>query len=315
MSRLTFHLVSISEISYNRPSICRDAFWILDNQTISNQTIMNINIWDFFIDTNNTVYVSTNSSSAIQFWLEDGQTGSRIMNNNVSNISSFFITEKGEIYFHTTSANVSRVEQWMPNGSVSTVMYVNGTCVSLFVDIFGSIYCSLADQNQVIKKEFNNHPNSSSVIAGNDNGTNGSASDMLHNPRSIFVTDELNLYVADCGNNRVLFFKNRERTGTSVLGNGTIQLNCPTGLAMDRDENLYVTDNNNQRIIRSWFNGMQCIIGCDLNSNSMSNYISPPSLRFDSYGNIYSVNSTTNRIEKYLLDNTTCHGKIRRQLS
>lgn len=78
------------------------------------------------------------------------------------------------------------------------------------------------------------------------------------------------LYVADTGNNRVLAWRNsldsqsgiaadliigqRDRTSTLALGPGTSLASSglaqPTGLAVDRNGNLYVADSGNNRILR-----------------------------------------------------------------
>lgn len=77
------------------------------------------------------------------------------------------------------------------------------------------------------------------------------------------------LYIADTGNNRVLAWRNpvnaangapadlvigqRDRFSSNFNGPGTpftTGLNQPTGLAVDRDGNLYVADSNNNRILR-----------------------------------------------------------------
>lgn len=77
------------------------------------------------------------------------------------------------------------------------------------------------------------------------------------------------LYLADTGNNRVLAWRNpvnaangaqadlvigqRDRFSSNANGPGTsftTGLNQPTGVAVDRDGNLYVVDTNNNRILR-----------------------------------------------------------------
>ncbi len=49
-------------------------------------------------------------------------------------------------------------------------------------------------------------------------GSAGSTSNTLNNPRGIFVDTTLNLYVADCGNNRIpKFIKNQCSKYTKVF--------------------------------------------------------------------------------------------------
>jgi DNA-binding beta-propeller fold protein YncE len=77
-----------------------------------------------------------------------------------------------------------------------------------------------------------------------------------------------NLYVADYGNNRVLFFPFGSTSATRVYGqqglfnsstpnNGGVtanSLNQPTGLALDSLGNLYICDSSNNRVLL-FYNG------------------------------------------------------------
>ncbi|CAF4176203.1 unnamed protein product, partial [Adineta steineri] len=61
------------------------------------------------------------------------------------------------------------------------------------------------------------------------------------------------IYVADCGNNRVVRWCEGDEEGEAVVGgngegNQSNQLYSPTGLSFDNEENLYVADQGNRRI-------------------------------------------------------------------
>ena len=76
----------------------------------------------------------------------------------------------------------------------------------------------------------------------------GSTPDMLYSPYGIFVTSSLDLYVADCNNNRVQLFRSGETNATTVAGNrtsGDITLQCPYAVALDADDYLFVVDSLN----------------------------------------------------------------------
>ncbi|MBK5290071.1 MAG: hypothetical protein JJE04_00060, partial [Acidobacteriia bacterium] len=105
------------------------------------------------------------------------------------------------------------------------------------------------------------------VVTANPNLAEGRE---LFSPQSVTVDTVRNLvYVADTFNNRVLGWSNassfingapanivvgqRDLISTLPLGPGTTLssgLNAPTGLAVDRDGNLYVADSGNNRVIR-----------------------------------------------------------------
>ena len=184
-------------------------------------------------------------------------------------------------------------------------MYVNDTCFGLFVDIYENIYCSIGAQHIVRKKLFKDPANTSVIVAGN--GSIGSAPNMLHDPRGIFVDNKRNLYVADCHNNRIQMFVSGQFNGTTLLGNGapaTVSINCPNSVVLDADEHLFVADCSHHRIIGWGPNGYQCIAACSGSSGSSADHLYYPfALSFDSYGSIFVTDTGNNRLQKFLIMN------------
>jgi hypothetical protein len=222
--------------------------------------------------------------------------------------AGIFATSNGDIYVDNSKYNY-RIDKWTLNATNSTiVMYVNGTCYNLFVDIYDNIYCVMGDFHKVVKKSFNDSANTITTIAGN--GSAGSAPNMLNNPFGIFVDVTFNLYVADCGNHRVQFFESGYSNGTTLAGdgaNGTITLNCPVAIVIDGDGYLFISDSNNWRIVGSGPNGFKCLVGCTNTSGSASDQLNSPwSLSFDSYGNIFVDDVANGRIQKFLYINNSC---------
>jgi hypothetical protein len=104
---------------------------------------------------------------------------------------------------------------------------------------------------------------SKTVIA--DNSSCGKAFHMLCGPAGIFVTINLDLYIADCGNNRIQLFELGQLIGKTVIGDMktiSIKLKCPSSVILDVDGNLFIVDFENNRIIRSNSNGFYCLVGC-----------------------------------------------------
>ncbi|CAF4431587.1 unnamed protein product, partial [Adineta steineri] len=106
----------------------------------------------------------------------------------------------GDIYIDN-GYSYGRVDKYIFNTSNRvTVMNVNGSCYGLFIDISDSLYCTLKTLHQVVKLLLNNGTTIPTIAAGN--GSAGSLSNMLNSPQGICVDSNLNLYIADCANNR-----------------------------------------------------------------------------------------------------------------
>ena len=175
-------------------------------------------------------------------------------------------------------------------------MNVSSACYGLFVDIYENLYCSMGDNERVDKNW--------STIAGT--GVLGSQSDMLNNPCGIFVDINLDLYVADSGNNRIQLFRLNQRNGITVAGKGsssvTIKLIYPTGIVLDGDRHLFIVDRGNHRIIGSDENGFRCICGCSGEEGSTNDKLYyPQTMSFDGYGNIYVTDQYNHRVQKISL--------------
>jgi hypothetical protein len=141
------------------------------------------------------------------------------------------------------------------------------------------------------------------IVAGT--GIQGSVPNQLSNPVGIFVDVNLDLYVADCGNDRVQLFQSEQSNGITVAGsqspNPTISLRCPTGIVLDAQKYLFIVDSSNHRIVGSGPNGFRCLVGC-YGQGSESNQLSyPSSLSFDRSGNMFVADQSNHRIQKFLL--------------
>ena len=268
---------------------------------------MGVQPMGLFVNINNTVYVVEKSLNRTQVWLDGDLNPVRNISGASTLSRTVFVTISGNVYVDNGKSS-GRVDMWTPYSDNSTnAMYVDGTCFGLFVDIYDSVYCSVGANHKVLKKSAYDLKSTSIMIAGN--GMNGSASNMLYNPRGIFVDTQLNLYVADCGNDRIQLFASGQSNGITLIGNGStaaIMPNCPNAVVLDADGHLFVTDYYNHRIIGWGANGYQCIAACNGSAGSTADYLHGPfALYFDSYGNIYVSDSLNDRIQKFLIVNST----------
>ena len=227
---------------------------------------------------------------------------------NRTTARSIFATSNGDFYHDNGDWNF-RVDKWTANSTTRVnVLTVPESCAGLFIDIKENLYCSFANVHYVVRRSLMDPINTTTIVAGN--GTAGPATDQLHIPRGLVVDFNLNLYVADCHNNRVLRFSPGQLNGTIVAGSNAsdpIDLHCPVGIVLDADGYLFVTDFYNNRVVGSGPNGFRCLVGCSRVNGSAANQLSYPyGLSFDSYGNLFVADSRNNRLQKFVLTRNSC---------
>ncbi|CAF1134479.1 unnamed protein product [Adineta steineri] len=237
-------------------------------------------------------------------WEEENISPAKIIHGNFTNPYSLFVTSDGDIYIDDGFKN-GRVQKWMvETGTFDTVMNVKSSCFGLFVDINDTLYCSMYDHDQVVKRSLNDSVMSSNRVAAGT-GVWGSDSNQFDRPGGIFVDVNLDLYVTDCNNDRVQLFQPGESNGITVAGstslNPTIILRCPIGIILDAEKYLFIADSGNDRIVGSGLNGFRCLVGC-YGIGSQSNQLEyPVSFSFDHSGNIFVSDRLNDRIQKFLL--------------
>ncbi|CAF1190915.1 unnamed protein product [Adineta ricciae] len=304
-----FILTQIAGYSYNRPVLCCNSTWNPNGTTVLNETLIGSNLFDLFIDQNNSIYIPNQNNGQIPMFPQGNFSSMEHISLNLINASNLFVTGEGDIYIDTFYSSVSVISEMKANStSLSSIPRMNfcQQCFDFFISDNQILYCSLSEYHQIISKSLINQWNHLVIAAGT--GSAGSTSNTLQNPRGIFL-DETNqdLYVADCGNDRVKFFKSQTLTGTTKVGNGssyiTFDLSCPTGIALDSQSYLFIVDSHNNRIIGQNSNGFRCVVGCYQSVGSSLNH--PLSLSFDSTGNIFVVDQRNNRIQQFdLLSNS-----------
>ncbi|CAF0819514.1 unnamed protein product [Adineta steineri] len=90
------------------------------------------------------------------------------------------------------------------------------------------------------------------VVAGRQG--EGNSLTQLSRPYGIIVDQLGTVYVADCGNHRIMRYLDGTTKGSVIIGenNGqreqTSQLSHPVDVSFDQQGNLYVGDNDNYRV-------------------------------------------------------------------
>ena len=295
-------------MSIIRPNFCPSTTWYPDAVTFADVSVAGVEPFGMFIDRNNTIYLANRQRNVIQIWYNGDVNATRSLAGGLNQPLSLHVTLSGDMYVDNGMFN-DRVDRWSINGNSSTTaMTVTNECYYIFVDIGNNLYCAVMPAHHVSKKSLFDTAISSTIVAGT--GAAGSAANQLYWPSGVFVDLELNLYVGDCGNNRVHMFPLGQVNGIAVVGNGapgTITLNCPNTVIMDANGYLFIGERVNQRIVGSGPYGFRCIAACTGTSGSGPQQLNNPRLfSFDPYGNIYVVDRLNNRIQRFDLASNSC---------
>ncbi|CAF1484351.1 unnamed protein product [Adineta steineri] len=296
-------------LAFNQPKFCPKPVWNRNGIIIAKQTTLGSEPLAVFVNEKNSVYAINRENKQILVWHEDTIDPTMIIPTDFSNSSSLFVTSNGDIYIDNGEKK-SRVEKWISSTNTwVTVLYVYSSCKGLFLDINDCLYCSMADHHQVAKRYLHDPVMALAVVAGT--GTLGSIASELNRPHGIFVTWNSDLYVADCGNDRVQHFRSGELDGITVAGRGSSNsastLSCPTGITLDGENYLFIVDSNNHRIVRLGPHGLQCVVGCQGDDAQLTQLSFPSSLSFDRSGNLFVTDTGNDRIQKFQYLKNSCN--------
>jgi hypothetical protein len=193
------------------------------------------------------------------------------------------------------------------------------------VDGSGNIYIADAGNNRIRKVSASS--GIISTVAGNGTGAYGgdgsaATSASLNYPYGVAVDISGNIYIADAGNNRIRKVSASSGVISTVAGNGTgayggddsaaiaANLKFPTGVAVDNSGNIYIADQQNNRIRKVAVStgiintvagvGTRAYGGDGSAATSASlNY--PSGVTVDGSGNIYIADLFNHRIRKVII--------------
>ena len=208
-------------------------------------------------------------------------------------------------------------------------------------DSSGNLWVADRNNNRILRYStpFTNGEAATLVIGQPDFISNGGGTtdSTLSSPQAITFDSSGNLWVVDRGNNRVLRFEtpSNGEAATLVIGQPNFEssdpntgggggaadadgLDFPLGIAFDSSGNLWVTDRNNNRILRystpfANYEEASLVIGQrdfeSSNSNtdengegdniSASGLDSPRGIAFDSSGNLWVVDRNNDRVLRF----------------
>ena len=274
--------------SFNLPKLCPNASWNPNATTFADNVTVGRIPHGIFVNTNNTVFVANRDTGNILIWRNGSFTPTINISSSAATPSCLFATADDQIFIDNQVPN-SRVDRWTLNQTqLPSLTFAYDYCSGLFVDIDNNLYCSQCSHNIVLRKSLSSAVNTLTIVGGT--GCEGSDVDMLKNPNGIFVTTNLDLYVADYNNDRIQRFRSGELNATTMAGNGSIgsiTLSRPTGVVLDADGYLFIVDQGNHRIVGSSPAGFRCVVGCTGSGSGSNRLDTPQSLSFDTDGNMY----------------------------
>ena len=282
--------------------------WNRKGITFLDQRTLGLSPSSIFIDRNNSLYTVNREKQQILAWHDGDADPMFTLTTKFYHSASLFVTSNGDIYIDNGEKN-NRVEKWTRStNQYSSILFVFSSCTGLFIDRNDHLYCSMFNYHHVLKVVLNDRVKTMNMAAGT--GILGSASDQLNIPLGIFVDESLNLYVADCGNNRVQLFPPERVLGDTVVGRKSAQyiisLSCPSGVTLDAQNYLFIVDSNNHRIIRAGSNDIHCVVGCGGISFESIQLLRPSAVSFDRSGNMFVVDTGNHRIQKFQYSPNSC---------
>jgi hypothetical protein len=266
------------------------------------------NPWQMVVTSDNSIYVSNVQQARVVVWNNGSLVPTQNLSIGHSSTRGIFVSESKEIYLDKGDTT-DRVEKWTSNGTDSvSVLHVCESCFVLFIDDRNQLYCATNMDHRVVVTSLDGRVNLVRTVAGT--GAAGSTSTTLNQPRGLFVDENFNLYVTDHVNNRVQFFRAGQLNASTVVGNTApipFALSFPTFILLDADGYLFVSDNNNNRIVGSGPNGFRCLVGCTQTAgSSMSQLFYPRAFGFFSNGDLVVLDSQNERVQIFNILSNPC---------
>ncbi|MDP1843672.1 MAG: T9SS type A sorting domain-containing protein [Sediminibacterium sp.] len=281
-----------------------------------------------FVDAKSNIYVADAVNHRIQLWKAGELVGTTVAGGNgpgngtdqLNYPTGVFVDVNGNIY--VADQNNHRIQLFNAGSTKGVTVAGNGTAgnsffqlnfpTSVFVDAYGNVYVADAGNHRIQK--WVSGARSVTTVAGSAIGMPGSSNSNLSNPQGLFVDKNENVYVADAGNHRIMFFlKDSVKFGIPFaggrgVGTASNQLNAPAGIVVDAYANMYIVDRGNNRIQR-WkaFDSTGVTIAGNANGSGGSgqNQLQfPTALAFSNKGALYVADARNNRVQQFTLVNS-----------
>ena len=260
-------------LPFNQPSLCPSATWNSFGETLVDICSAGALPSTTFVNVENSLYVTVSDHNRVDIWTEGDVNLTKSISSGLIQPQGIFVGNSGDVFIDNAAQN-GRVDRWTSNGTnIGSVMNVNGSCYSLFIDMNDTLYCSTGALHQVVKRSLSNNSSLMTMKAAGD-GTMGASSGQLSSPHGIFVDINFQIYVADYGNNRIQRFLHGQFNASTMSTMGIFALNQPTAVILDGNGYMFIADSSNHRILGSGPAGFRCVVGCTGTSGSAPDQLS-----------------------------------------
>jgi hypothetical protein len=215
---------------------------------------------DVFVDSNGNFYVADRLNNRIQFFRNGSTTGTTVTTGwgGVGGFRGVAVSPGNVIFGSDTSNHALWRNATVPLGYAGgggASNQLNGPQGIAYDTTINPGYVYIANANQHTIVQWALTLNAGNVVAGT-NGVPGTNNSTMNYPVAVKLDPLGNLFVVDNNNHRVQLYcrfptvltYGRTVAGTGVLGNTPVTLNYPSGIALDKDLNIYVADTSNHRI-------------------------------------------------------------------
>ncbi|CAF1025762.1 unnamed protein product [Adineta steineri] len=305
-------------------TICSTAVWSSSGTTVAGSSrgssgttlaLLNTPI-SITVDNNSNIYVAdTENYRVLQFRVNsttgilriNGSSGTGL--NQFSTMTDMGMDANGNIY--VLDGTLARVTKWTP-GSASGILVAGG---GPFIDYFDghmdsmgqpggmfiepqSMLIWIADTNNSRIVKWVNSSTALTVC-----GSYGSNSNQFISPKGLFVDTAAGntLYVVDSGNHRVQMWLPGATSGKTVAGitgyygTGLNQLWNPLAIVVDSNQNMYIADVTNARILQ-WKVGASSGVSIE----GMTVY-GTSTISFDPNGSLFIADTAKNRVLRFAI--------------
>ena len=145
------------------------------------------------------------------------------------------------------------------------------------------------------------------IVAGITN-ISSTALNNLDNPLGMDLDDDLNLYIAERDNKRVVKWAPNATSGTIVIGTGTTPKFYGLLLSLYTDNQVYVSSEDADAVYLWTFNASLPTVTLTQVNGTPPALDKPRGIEYDIYGNLYVCDKVNKRVVMYCVNSTM--GKI-----